>query len=179
MEKKQLRAAILKEIDKGNKILIEDDFSVTSAQFDEAISFLQREGYLKGITWASDRPLLEEGLVYLTEKGENYLNPTEKPTQGNTTYNIQGGNFSGASLGSNNIVTNNWNNSIADLKEYVSELPKEEEKIGNELIEIVEAGNLEKGISSKFSSFLEKHPNLVELTGKALVWSLLNADKLI
>ena len=73
MNKKKLRYAILKEIDSGNKALTESDFPVTAYQFAEAIRFLHRENYLKGVFYADNRPWLFEGTAYLTEVGENFL----------------------------------------------------------------------------------------------------------
>ena len=73
LEKKKLRYAILKEVDKGNKILKESDFSVSEENFDDATRFLTREDYLAGIFYADDRPQYFEGAAYLTAKGENYL----------------------------------------------------------------------------------------------------------
>lgn len=49
MNKKKLRYAILKEIDNVNKGLTEDDFAVIADQFDDAIRFLNRENYVRGI----------------------------------------------------------------------------------------------------------------------------------
>lgn len=72
MNKKKLRYAILKEIDKGNTTLTEKDFNVEEEVFDEAAWFLQREGYLIGVEIDDDRAWIE-GCVKLTEKGENYL----------------------------------------------------------------------------------------------------------
>jgi len=73
MNKKKLRYAILKEIDNNNKNLTENDFKVTPGQFDDAINFLNRENYLKGIPYGDGRPLMWEKSSYLTDKGENYL----------------------------------------------------------------------------------------------------------
>ncbi|RST76177.1 hypothetical protein D4T97_005180 [Siminovitchia acidinfaciens] len=73
MNKKKLRYAILEEIYNGNKALTEDDFAVTADQFDNAVRFLNRENYLKGIFYADDRPRLFEGTAYLSECGEKYL----------------------------------------------------------------------------------------------------------
>lgn len=73
MNKKKLRYAILKEIDSGNKKLTEKEFDVSEDEFDEAINFLKREGYLEGFFYADNRPWLFEGTAYLTEDGENYL----------------------------------------------------------------------------------------------------------
>lgn len=73
MNKSKLRYAILKEVDNGNTKLTEKDFGVSEDDFDEAIRFLDREGYLKGFIYADNRPALFYGAAYLTEKGENYL----------------------------------------------------------------------------------------------------------
>lgn len=73
MNKKKLRYAIAKEIDNGNNELSEGDFGVTESEFDEAVNFLSREGYLSGFDYGDNRPLLFEGTAYLTEKGETYL----------------------------------------------------------------------------------------------------------
>lgn len=73
MDKNKLRYAILKEIDQGNKALTEKDFGVSEDEFDEAVRFLDREGYLKGFLYGDDRPLLHNGTAYLTERGEKYL----------------------------------------------------------------------------------------------------------
>ncbi|WP_281172192.1 YjcQ family protein [Fictibacillus gelatini] len=75
---------MLKEIDNGNNNLTENDFDVDSDVFDEAISFLKREGYLDGIFYADNRPCLFEGTVYVTEKGEKYLSDNSKLSK---TYN--------------------------------------------------------------------------------------------
>lgn len=72
MNKKKLRYAILKEIDRGNTVLSEKDFDVEEPVFSEAAWFLEREGYLIGVDSADDRAFIE-GDVKLTEKGENYL----------------------------------------------------------------------------------------------------------
>lgn len=71
MNKKKLRYAMLKEIEKGNIPLTEQDFNVEEDDFDEAAWFLQREGYLIGVGKGDDRAWIEE--VELTEKGERYL----------------------------------------------------------------------------------------------------------
>lgn len=73
MDKKKLRYAILKEVDKDNKKLKESDFSVSEEDFDEATRFLTREEYLGGIFYADNRPQYFEGAAYLTAKGEEYL----------------------------------------------------------------------------------------------------------
>ncbi|AQS55282.1 YjcQ family protein [Novibacillus thermophilus] len=78
MNKKKLRYAILKEINSGNKRLTEKDFGVSEDDFDETVRYLDREGYLKGLMYADDRPCLFEGTAYVTEKGEDYLSANSK-----------------------------------------------------------------------------------------------------
>ena len=73
MNKDKLRFIIAKEIDKGNKIITEKDFDISQAEFDEAVSYLYREGYLKGIAFGDNRPILHDGAAYLTKSGETYL----------------------------------------------------------------------------------------------------------
>lgn len=73
MKKNKLRYAILKEIDKGNKKLKSEDFKIDEETFYEAINFLVRENYLKGIPYGSNIPMIFTGTAYLTEKGEDYL----------------------------------------------------------------------------------------------------------
>ncbi|UOY89402.1 YjcQ family protein [Bacillus glycinifermentans] len=62
MNKEKLRYAIAKEISEGNTPLTEKDFEVTEDQFDEAVNFLKREGYLIGIHYLDNRPYLYKGL---------------------------------------------------------------------------------------------------------------------
>lgn len=73
MNKKKLRYAILKEIESGNKVITETDFSVTEEEFDEAVRHLDRESYLGGFMYADNRPRLIDGTAFVTEKGEVYL----------------------------------------------------------------------------------------------------------
>ena len=55
----------------------------------------------------------------------------------------------------------------------ISNLSEIEKKEAVEIVEIVKSTEKEKsGALSKFTSFLENHPKLVELTGKLLVWSM-------
>ncbi|MBY6900204.1 YjcQ family protein [Clostridium botulinum] len=73
MDKHKLRYAILKEIDKHNTSLTEVEFGVAEEEFDSAVRFLDREGYLIGIYYADDRPWINKLGPELTEKGEKYL----------------------------------------------------------------------------------------------------------
>lgn len=73
MNKQKLRYAILKEVDKSNTQLTEVEFGVTGEEFNSAVMFLTREGYLIGVHYADDRPWLYKIGPELTEKGEKYL----------------------------------------------------------------------------------------------------------
>ncbi|HFD2036151.1 TPA: YjcQ family protein [Clostridium perfringens] len=73
MDKKKLRYAILKEIDKGNTPLTEFDFEVEEREFNEAVWFLMREGYLIGVYNADNKPHIDKIGPRLTEKGETFL----------------------------------------------------------------------------------------------------------
>jgi len=73
MDKKKLRYAILREIDKGNRTITEKDLEVKEAEFDDAIRFLTSNGYLNGIDYGDNRPIMDDGTAGLTEKGEEFL----------------------------------------------------------------------------------------------------------
>ena len=73
MDKNKLRYAILKEIDKGNTPLTEFDFEVEEREFNEAVWFLMREGYLIGVYNADNKPHIDKIGPRLTEKGETFL----------------------------------------------------------------------------------------------------------
>lgn len=172
---------VLKQLYDGieGKEITPTKLECSTKDFNSILEMAQENGYINGFKIA---PTKDGGVswtdkVTLTQKGATYLKPIKRP-QTTNTFNITG-NVHGSAFGSDITLTNNWSHSVENLKEYVSELPEEDKKIGTELIEAVKAEKLEKGVFSKFSSFLEKHPKLVELTGKAIVWSLLNANKLV
>lgn len=73
MDKQKLRYAILKEIDQGEVNVSEKHFDVSEDEFDNAVRYLTREDFLKGIFYADNRPQFGENSAYLTEKGEKYL----------------------------------------------------------------------------------------------------------
>ncbi|MGX4600258.1 YjcQ family protein [Faecalimicrobium sp. JNUCC 81] len=72
MNKKKFRYAILKEIEKGNLRFDETIFEVDEEIFDDNVNFLKREGYIDGVRYYDNRPHFD-GCVYLTEKGEQFL----------------------------------------------------------------------------------------------------------
>lgn len=72
MDKKKLRYAILKEIDKDNKILSNEKFGVSYEDFFNQVSFLVREGYMTKPIYASNK-IFSFTICVITEKGEDYL----------------------------------------------------------------------------------------------------------
>lgn len=72
MNKKKMRYAILKELDKGNANLTEETFGVSSDEFFDQVTFLDREGFISKPMYASDI-VYSMSMVKITEKGENYL----------------------------------------------------------------------------------------------------------
>lgn len=78
----------------------------------------------------------------------------------------------GSAFGNDNVVTNNWSNSIKDLKDFIATLPMEDQKTGSEIVEIIEKKEIKPGVFNKFTDFLEKHPNVVGMLGNAVVWAL-------
>lgn len=72
MDKRKIRYAILKELDKGNTNLTEETFGVSSDEFLDQVTFLEREGYITKPMYASNI-VYSMSMVKITEKGENYL----------------------------------------------------------------------------------------------------------
>jgi hypothetical protein len=89
-----------------------------------------------------------------------------------TTYNFNNGDFRGSGFGNNLTINNNWNASIEELKDYIASLSPEEQKTGNEIVEIIESKDIKPGVLSKFANFIEKHPKLVNMIGQAAVWTM-------
>lgn len=72
MNKKKLRYAILKELEKGNENISEETFCVEGNEFYEQVRFLDREKYITTPMYGDDIVHVMS-FVLLTEKGENYL----------------------------------------------------------------------------------------------------------
>lgn len=140
----------------------------------EAIS----TGLVKGLSikYASNKPFFIKHEMRVTKKGfeilENEFEQSNSETS-DTVFNFHGGDFSGAQIGTNNIQNNNYGNTLNEIEQYLSTLSESEKLEAVEILEIVKSTEKEKsGALSKFTSFLENHPNLVELTGKLLVWGM-------
>ncbi|WEG72432.1 hypothetical protein [Vagococcus intermedius] len=140
----------------------------------EAIS----TGLVKGLSikYASNKPFFIRHEMRVTTRGfeimENDFKQRNNETSG-TVFNFNGGDFSGAQIGTNNIQNNNYGNTLNEIEKYLSTLSDSEKVEAVEIVEIVKSENKEEsGALSKFTSFLENHPKLVELTGKLLVWGM-------
>ncbi|WP_461198652.1 hypothetical protein [Enterococcus sp. N249-2] len=140
----------------------------------EAIS----TGLVKGLSikYASNKPFFIKHEMRVTKKGfeimENDFEQSNSEPRG-TVFNFNGGDFSGAQIGTNNIQNNNYENTLNEIEQYISKLSKNEKAEAVEIVEIVKSSEKEKsGTLSKFTSFLETHPKLVEMTGKLLVWGM-------
>lgn len=162
--------------------LTPEKFTWSIKDFNSILTMAQDNGYIKGfkMTKTKDGGVSWTDEVTLTQEGAAYLKPNKQSvplSQTTNHFNITG-NVQGSAFGTNATVNNNWSDSMETLKEYISKLPEEDKEIGNELVKVVETEKLEKGMLSKFSDFLGRHSELVELTGKVIVWSLANIDKL-
>ena len=102
------------------------------------------------IIWTDDVELTEEGQrKFILQKNSQSIQTTN-------TFNFNSsGDYRGATFGNNNTVTNNWNNSLDELKEYIDALPPEEQQVGKELINIVETKDFKPNVLERFSDFLE------------------------
>ncbi|EAH2637972.1 hypothetical protein JZB01_002766 [Listeria monocytogenes] len=170
---------VLEQLYSTNKI-DRNKLELASEDYVTILEAAQREEYIVGvkITKSKSSPIVWDDDVRITTKGANFIHPTEKLMHAANNFHFHNGDFRGSGFGSDIIVTNNWSDSVDDLKKYISTLPKEDFETGNELIEIVETQDFKKGSLSRFTGFLEEHPNVVGYVGKAIVWSLSNTDKL-
>lgn len=141
----------------------------------EAIS----TGLVKGLSikYASNKPFFIRHEMRVTTKGFEILDNDFEQKRSNetsgTVFNFNGGDFSGAQIGTNNIQNNNYGNTLNEIEKYLSTLSESEKVEAVEIVEIVKSTDKEKsGALSKFTTFLENHPELVKLTGKLLVWGM-------
>ncbi|EMF0609512.1 TPA: hypothetical protein QFP65_001992 [Enterococcus faecium] len=159
-----------------------DLLELSQQEFASLLESATKSGYIRGasITKTKMTPIIWTDDVELTEPGAEKIHPSEKNSQSIQTTNTfnSSGDYRGATFGNNNTVTNNWNTSLDELKEYIDALPPEDQRVGRELIEIVETKDFKPNVLERFSEFLEKHPRVVTLAGNAIVWALSNTDKL-
>lgn len=154
-----------------------DSQSPELKNFEMAIDF----GYVRKLKlhkmWGITEIVLSN--AYITEAGFDFLEgkkPESNPQF--VQHNTFNAPVSGSSFGTNNPIVNNFNNSLDNLENFIASLPKEEQKIANEILETIKSQDVKPGMFKKFSSFFEKHPNIVGYLGQATVWALTNPDKL-
>lgn len=72
MNKKKVRLAILKELDKGNKCFTHEDFTLSFDEFEESVEWLKNEGLIRNADYDMSREYDFES-TQVTGKGEKYL----------------------------------------------------------------------------------------------------------
>ncbi|MCU6709418.1 YjcQ family protein [Paenibacillus sp. J5C_2022] len=72
MKPEKLNYAILKEVEKGNVKFTHDTYGVIEEDFIEAMRYISRNGYVKGILWADDTAY-NYNLIHLTPTGEEFI----------------------------------------------------------------------------------------------------------
>lgn len=152
-----------------------DNLELSPSEYFQIVREAKKRGYIDVNIVDTKTGSFINGDIRITEKGAEFIQPTKETEEMiEMQFNIQNGDFRGASLGSGNTVNNNWSSSIEQLKEYIDGLGAEDQKIGNELINTIETNEIKPGLLSKFVNFLEKHPNVVSYVGNTLVWTLAN-----
>lgn len=159
------------------EVATEAHLMLSSNEYFLIIREAKNRGYIDANIVDTKTGTFINGEITITEKGAEFVHPI-KGTEGisGIQFNIQNGDFRGASLGTGNTVNNNWTSSLEQLKEYINGLGTEEQEIGNELIATIETNEVKPGLLSKFVDFLEKHPHVVSYVGNALVWTLANGN---
>lgn len=172
-KKQAKRIEILKQLYDTGKI-DEKSLGLDYPIFTQLLEEIQEDGHISGAKFAKSKTSLTvwHDNVRLSDKGAQLVNPTEEKEITSTTFNFHGGDFRGAGFGSNITINNKWDESLDELKNYINDLDQEEKIIGNEMVKIIESKDIKPGIFSRFAGFLEKHPNVVSLAGKAIVWAL-------
>lgn len=172
-KKQEIKRKVLKQLYDTGKI-DESLSELSQAEYAYLLKELQDDNFISGIRFTNTKttPVFWCDKARLTNEGANFINPSKKKVANTTVYNIQGGDMRGSAFGNDNVVTNNWSNSIKDLKDFIATLPMEDQKTGSEIVEIIEKKEIKPGVFNKFTDFLEKHPNVVGMLGNAVVWAL-------
>lgn len=171
--KQEIKRKVLKQFYDTGKI----DKSLSElnqAEYAYLLKELQDDNFISGIEFTNTKttPVFWYDKARLTDKGAKFINPPKEKVASTTVFNIQNGDMRGSTFGNNNVVTNNWSSSIKDLKDFITTLSTEDQKTGNEIVEIIEKKEIKPGVFNKFTDFLEKHPNVVGMIGNAVVWAL-------
>lgn len=89
--------------------LIPNELEVSNENFASILKAASKEGYINNVKLKATKSgtIITCGEAEITKKGVEFLYPEERPIVSNNTYNIQGGNFNGASLGPDSKVINN------------------------------------------------------------------------
>lgn len=161
-----------------NQTLLE----INASDFATIIESATKLGYITGanIIQTKDYPIIETEKIELTELGAEKINPTkpvEKTSQTTNNFNFNSAaDYRGSTFGSENTINNEWVSSLEELREYIETLSPEDQKTGEEIIEIVEKRDFPPNILNRFYKFLEKHPEIGSIIGKLVVGTLTNQE---
>lgn len=132
-----------------------------------------------GVIRTKDGPMINDENMTITDKGAQYINPpNDNEPQPKQVFNIHDGNYTNASFGNTGNISYNFDESITELKKLIDALPPTDKTEGEEIVKIIETQNFKPGVFSKFSTFLEKHPNIIRYIGSSIVWTLSNTSRL-
>ncbi|WP_251868026.1 hypothetical protein [Enterococcus malodoratus] len=173
--RKEKTLEILEQLYEHGEI-VEKTLELSTVEFADLLESAADDGLITGqkIIKTKDSSVVWHDKVKLTDKGAELIKPSPKKEEAisSTTYNFNNGDFRGSGFGNNLTINNNWNASIEELKDYIASLSPEEQKTGNEIVEIIESKDIKPGVLSKFANFIEKHPKLVNMIGQAAVWTM-------
>lgn len=173
--RKEKTLEILNQLYEHGKI-VEESLEINTAEFADLLESAADDGLITGqkIIKTKDSSVVWHDKVKLTDKGAELIKPSPKKEEvlSSTTFNFNNGDFRGSGFGNNLTINNNWNAAIEELKDYIAGLSPEEQKTGNEIIEIIESKDIKPGKLSRFAGFIEKHPKLVNMIGQAAVWTM-------
>ncbi|MDT2557053.1 hypothetical protein P7D63_20425 [Enterococcus raffinosus] len=159
------------------------DFNMSSSEYCRVMETALENEYVSGvnISGSSGRGgIVHDKEARLTTKGNSFLDSKTQTNPGTTniTFNAPA-EFHGSALGSGNTITNSFNSSLSELKEFIAgELSGEDQATANEIVEIIETKEIKPGIFTRFAGLFDKHPGLVKSVGSAVAWVLTNPDKL-
>lgn len=169
----------LQRVDSGERDLTIPNERVKEQDYYDLITQVIKDKLVKGLAlkYASNKPyILRSEKIRVTAEGYEIMENDYKENKSEsigTTFNFNGGDFTGAQIGNSNTQNNHYGNTLKELQKYVDLLSENDKKQATKIVEIVNSTEVNKmGALRTFSGFLEKHPRLVELTGKLLVWGM-------
>lgn len=114
----------------------------------------------------------------LTRAGHQFLEGFDRNmSQPSQTFNV--GTAYGSAFGNENEIHNTYSNTpIEELKTFVDKLEnKDDQRIGNDLIETLQNEPPRPGFLSKFKSFIDRYPKVIDSISSFLVSIAVSAMK--